>query len=119
MLTSQQFSGGTRSPQPGDIHRKASTEVHPSIAMEAERTWLARCAPIFMQPEVDVRKGNGLVKVFFEFWKDGEKSLSCDLVVVLEVRLRIPPLYNHHIWWSTPADTIWFQDYFSWNTFHS
>ncbi|GAQ92068.1 hypothetical protein KFL_009160040 [Klebsormidium nitens] len=52
--------------------------------MERERAWLARCAPIFMQPEVDVRKGNGLVKLFFEFQHDGQGRLCCDLVVVLE-----------------------------------
>lgn len=37
-----------------------------------------------MQPEVDVRKGNGLVKLFFDFRDDSQGCLCCDLVVVLE-----------------------------------
>ena len=57
-----------------------------AIPMEWERAWLARCAPIFMQPEVDVRKGNGIVKLFFQFKHEREGRLDCDLVVVLEVK---------------------------------
>jgi hypothetical protein len=53
---------------------------------EAERLWLARCLPIFMQPEVDVANGNGIVKLFVQFGKVGAESLMCDIIVVLEVR---------------------------------
>ena len=36
-------------------------------ASDARVAWLRRCAPVIMQPEMDVANGFGLRRVFFDF----------------------------------------------------
>jgi hypothetical protein len=62
----------------------ANVRSAPPAPSAAELAWLRRCLPIFVQPEVDVANGNGLVKVFFRFERDDMTGrLDCKLCVVL------------------------------------
>ncbi|KAJ0408707.1 hypothetical protein P43SY_001931 [Pythium insidiosum] len=55
----------------------------PAVVTPAELSWLRRCLPVFVQPEVDVANGNGLVKVFFRFERQADTGrLDCKLCVV-------------------------------------
>lgn len=54
-----------------------------SSATDAEIAWLRRCLPVFVQPDVDIANGNGLVKVFFQFERQEDSGqLYCRLCIV-------------------------------------
>ncbi|KAF4315463.1 hypothetical protein BBO99_00003902 [Phytophthora kernoviae] len=60
-----------------------SSVRYDSNATDAEIAWLRRCLPIFVQPDVDIKNRNGLVKVFFRFERDDQSGqLVCKLCVV-------------------------------------
>lgn len=60
-----------------------SSSIIPSTVTPDELAWLRRCLPIFVQPQVDVDNGNGLVKVFFRFERDDATArLDCKLCIV-------------------------------------
>ncbi|KAG3106753.1 hypothetical protein PI124_g3031 [Phytophthora idaei] len=49
----------------------------------AEIAWLRRCLPIFVQPDVDIKNRNDLVKVFYRFERDDQSGhLFCKLCIV-------------------------------------
>ncbi|ETI36325.1 hypothetical protein, variant [Phytophthora nicotianae CJ01A1] len=49
----------------------------------AEIAWLHRCLPIFVQPDVDIKNRNDLVKVFYRFERDDQSGhLFCKLCIV-------------------------------------
>eukprot|EP00897_Mesotaenium_endlicherianum_P003472 jgi/Mesen1/3152/ME000184S02228 len=59
----------------------APLEVEEAVA----RKWLARCAPIFLQPAVDIACGHPLLKVFYEFRKEhNTEDQLCELIIVYE-----------------------------------
>jgi hypothetical protein len=62
----------------------SSVCLEPSAACsDAEVAWLRRCLPIFVQPDVDIKNRNDLVKVFVRFERDGHSGhLLCKLCVV-------------------------------------
>ncbi|CAI5733475.1 unnamed protein product [Hyaloperonospora brassicae] len=48
-----------------------------------ELAWLQRCLPIFVQPDVDIKNRNDLVRTFFRFERDDESGhLVCKLCLV-------------------------------------
>ncbi|GMF65636.1 unnamed protein product [Phytophthora lilii] len=52
-------------------------------ATDAEIAWLRRCLPIFVQPDVDIKNRNDLVKIFFRFERDDQSGhLLCKLCIV-------------------------------------
>ncbi|RLN90978.1 hypothetical protein BBJ28_00006428 [Nothophytophthora sp. Chile5] len=54
-----------------------------SSATDAEIAWLRRCLPIFVQPDIDIKNRNELVKVFFRFERqDQSGQLDCKLCIV-------------------------------------
>ncbi|KAL7686532.1 hypothetical protein Plhal304r1_c026g0087311 [Plasmopara halstedii] len=61
-----------------------SIEVHLGANdSNAEIAWLRRCLPIFVQPDVDIKNRNDLVKIFFRFERDDRSGhLNCKLCIV-------------------------------------
>lgn len=54
-----------------------------SSATDAEISWLRRCLPVFLQPEIDIANKNELVKVFFQFERQEDSGLLyCKLCIV-------------------------------------
>ena len=43
---------------------------------DARLAWAQRCAPVIMQPELDIRLGFGLRRVFFDFREDRTCEVS-------------------------------------------
>eukprot|EP00644_Phytophthora_capsici_P001042 jgi/Phyca11/535918/estExt2_fgenesh1_pg.C_PHYCAscaffold_430073 len=62
----------------------STSSVHlDTNATSAEVGWLRRCLPIFVQPDVDIKNHNDLVKVFFRFERNDETGhLVCKLCIV-------------------------------------
>lgn len=76
-----------------DVYMSTSSEGVASVdsiaahlnagASSAEIAWLRRCLPIFVQPEVDIKNCNELVKTFFRFERDDQSGrLICKLCIV-------------------------------------
>eukprot|EP00899_Mesostigma_viride_P005822 jgi/Mesvir1/15240/Mv06465-RA.1 len=56
----------------------------PELTLEQLR-WLSQCLPIFVQPEIDIRNGHPLVKVYAKFDTEAETGdYCCYLYVVFE-----------------------------------
>uniref|UniRef100_K3WZ56 Uncharacterized protein n=1 Tax=Globisporangium ultimum (strain ATCC 200006 / CBS 805.95 / DAOM BR144) TaxID=431595 RepID=K3WZ56_GLOUD len=54
-----------------------------SSATDAEVSWLRRCLPVFVQPEIDITNKNELIKVFFQFERQEDSGeLYCKLCIV-------------------------------------
>eukprot|EP01043_Picozoa_sp_COSAG02_P007891 COSAG02_NODE_244_length_27402_cov_41.050397_9_plen_89_part_00 len=50
-------------------------------AVDRRVAWLQRCAPVIMQPHLDVQNGFGLRRVFFDF---RESDRTCELSLVYD-----------------------------------
>ena len=60
-----------------------TSECISSTPSDEELAWLRRCLPIFVQPDVDIKNHNGLVKIFFRFMHDDQSDhLVCKLCIV-------------------------------------
>ncbi|CAI5732466.1 unnamed protein product [Peronospora destructor] len=60
-----------------------SSECFSSKPTDEELAWLWRCLPIFVQPDVDIKNHNDLVKIFFRFMHDDQSDhLACKLCIV-------------------------------------
>jgi hypothetical protein len=57
--------------------------MYGSSASDAEVSWMRRCLPIIIQPQVDVDNGNQLVKIFYRFERDPTSTqLHCKICIV-------------------------------------
>eukprot|EP00941_MAST-03F_sp_MAST-3F-sp1_P002524 g2524.t1 len=56
--------------------------------------WLHECAPIIMQPEIDIERGYGLKRVYFDFKDDGTCDLSLCFGGEATYCALIPRLHN-------------------------
>jgi hypothetical protein len=62
---------------------RATEVIERTTPSPEEITWLRRCLPIFVQPTIDLKNKNDLVKVFFRFERDGDTgALNCKLCLV-------------------------------------
>lgn len=56
---------------------------HEHQSTDAEVAWLRRCLPIFMQPDIDIKNKNDLIKVFYRFERQPDSGrLDCKLCIV-------------------------------------
>jgi hypothetical protein len=51
------------------------------VATDARVAWLRQCAPVIMQPQLDIQHGFGLRRVFFDF---RESERTCELSLVYD-----------------------------------
>lgn len=60
-----------------------TTKLNDLEVTSSEIKWLKRCLPVIAQPKIDVENHNHLVKIMYEFERDGEKNqLNCKLYVI-------------------------------------